>query len=232
MEAIPEISAAVKKVPVLRFPEFEEEWRNVKLGSISEFVTSGSRDWAQFYSDSGDKFIRMTNLPKQGIRLILDDLKYVRLPENSSEGKRTSLEYGDILISITAELGKVGWVPKDLGLSYINQHVSLVRFKNYVDSQFIAHQLSTTKNNIRLNRLNDSGAKAGLNLTSIRSVSLAKPSLSEQQKITSFLTVVDDKIQQLCKKKDLLEKYKKGAMQQIFSQQIRFKDDNGKTFPE
>lgn len=232
MEAVAEITAAVKNVPALRFPEFEGEWKSVRLGTISETITSGSRDWAQFYSDSGDKFIRMTNLPKIGIRLLLDDLRFVSLPENSSEGKRTSLEYGDILISITAELGKIGWVPEDLGVAYINQHVALVRLKNEIYSQFIAHQLSTVKSNVRLNRLNDSGAKAGLNLSSIKSVSLSKPSFLEQQKIASFLSVTDQKTQQLSKKKALLERYKKGVMQQIFSQQIRFKDDNGNAYPE
>ncbi|GAB3203311.1 type I restriction enzyme S subunit [Pontibacter aydingkolensis] len=231
MEATAEITAAVKNVPALRFPEFYGEWVNVKLGSLAKTITSGSRDWAQFYSDSGDKFIRMTNLPKKGISLILDDLRFVSLPENSSEGKRTSLEFGDILISITAELGKIGWIPSDLGLAYINQHVALVRLSKKVDSQFIAHHLSTNKSNVRLNRLNDSGAKAGLNLLSIRSLSLTIPTIGEQQKIASFLTIVDDQIQQLSKKKSLLDKYKKGVMQQIFSQQIRFKDDNGNNFP-
>ncbi|MBT1815206.1 hypothetical protein KK061_00005, partial [Enterobacter hormaechei subsp. xiangfangensis] len=114
-------------VPKLRFTGFNEPWSETSLGKISSFITSGSRDWAQYYSDCGDKFIRMTNLVRDGITLNLSDLKFVRLPENSNEGKRTALQHHDILISITAELGKLGWVPDDLGTAYINQHTALVR---------------------------------------------------------------------------------------------------------
>ena len=218
--------------PRLRFKKFDGDWEKTTIGAKSEIVTSGSRDWAQYYSDSGDKFIRMTNLVRNGINLDLSDLRFVQLPVGSNEGKRTSLEKGDILISITAELGKLGWIPEGLGTAYINQHTALVRMKNTLDSKFVAYALSTEKYNNKLNSLNDSGAKAGLNLGTIRSFELTIPSKPEQTQIASFLSVVDEKISQLTQKLELLSQYKQGMMQKLFSQQIRFKADDGSEFGE
>ncbi|EOV8973264.1 restriction endonuclease subunit S [Cronobacter turicensis] len=220
-------------VPKLRFTGFNDPWSETSLGKISSFITSGSRDWAQYYSDCGDKFIRMTNLVRDGITLNLSDLKFVRLPENSNEGKRTALQHHDILISITAELGKLGWVPDDLGTAYINQHTALVRPDlSIVSSKFIANLLSTKKYNNILNQQNDAGAKSGLNLSTIKNFGFYVPNKIEQTKIADFLTSVDEKITLLNKQYNLLSLYKKGMMQKIFSQEVRFKDENGEEFPE
>ncbi len=219
--------------PVLRFKEFTDKWKTYNLGTITETVTSGSRDWAKYYSDTGSKFIRMTNLSRDGIQLKLDDLRFVNIKSNSADGNRTSLVSGDILISITAELGKIGWIPPDFGEAFINQHTALIRLKKAkTDTKFIAYLLSTTKLNVHINRMNDSGAKAGLNLPTIKSIQIQSSELNEQTKIANFLTAVDEKITLLTQKEDLLSQYKKGVMQQIFSQELRFKDDDGQEFPE
>ena len=218
--------------PKLRFKEFDNQWDKTTINDQAQTVTSGSRDWAQYYSESGDKFIRMTNLVRDGIYLDLSDLKFVQLPKDSNEGKRTSLKFGDILISITAELGKLGWISEGLGTAYINQHTALVRMKDSVDSKFVAYSLSTEKYNNKLNSLNDSGAKAGLNLGTIRNFELIVPPKEEQTKIASFLSAMDEKISQLNQKHALLSQYKQGMMQKLFSQQIRFKADDGSEFGE
>ena len=218
--------------PKLRFKEFDNQWDKTTINDQAQTVTSGSRDWAQYYSESGDKFIRMTNLVRDGIYLDLSDLKFVQLPKDSNEGKRTSLKFGDILISITAELGKLGWISEGLGTAYINQHTALVRMKDSVDSKFVAYSLSTEKYNNKLNSLNDSGAKAGLNLGTIRNFELIVPPKEEQTKIASFLSAVDEKISQLNQKHALLSQYKQGMMQKLFSQQFRFKADDGSEFGE
>ncbi|EGQ9325708.1 TPA: restriction endonuclease subunit S [Vibrio cholerae] len=207
-------------------------WKSVRLNKLSEFVTSGSRDWAQYYSDKGSKFIRMTNLPRDGIYLKLEDLKFVDVKSDSADGKRTSLQYGDILISITAELGKIGWVPDNLGEAYINQHTALVRPKaSKCDSKYIAYLLSSHTMNHRINRLNDSGAKAGLNLPTIRSIPLIIPPLPEQRKIAKILSTWDKAITTTEQLIAASQQQKKALMQQLLTGKKRLLNpETGKVF--
>ena len=98
--------------------------------------------------------------------------------------------------------------------------------------QISGQHLSSWQSRIRINRLNDSGAKASLNLKTVGKVLLSTPEFAEQQKIAEFLTAVDERIAKLKRKKELLEEYKKGMMQKLFSQEIRFKDEDGNDFPD
>jgi len=162
------------------------------LGEVSSLITSGSRGWADFYSETGALFLRMTNLPKDGICLLLHDNKFVTLPSSSSEGKRTNVQKNDILISITAELGKIGFVEDDLGEAYVNQHVALVRVSSPKASpKFLAHYLAAAPQRKLLQCLNDAGAKAGLNLQTINKFPVILPPLSEQTAIASLLSTWD-----------------------------------------
>lgn len=205
-----------------------KDWELMRLGKVSEIVTSGSRDWAQYYSESGSKFIRMTNLRRDGIYLKLDDLKYVDVNSNSSDGKRTSLRHGDILISITAELGKIGWIPEQFGEAYINQHTALVRLKkNIVSSLFVAYVLSSKHMHYVINSLNDAGAKAGLNLPTIRGIPVLIPPLPEQRKIAKILCTWDRAIEVAEKLLSNSQQQKKSLMQQLLTGKKRFPDFNG-----
>lgn len=226
-------AAEKARMPELRFSDFEGAWEEKSLEEISATITSGSRDWAQYYASHGAKFMRMTNLSRDGVQLLLDDLKYVKLPSTGSEGARTSLVAGDILISITAELGKIGLVPDEFGEAYINQHTALVRPKlEEFSPKFIAQKLATKDSNKRLNRLNDSGAKSGLNLSTIKGFNLKLPSLPEQKKIAGFLGAVDGKLVALREKEAALARFKRGLMQKLFSQTLRFTRPDGSPYPD
>jgi type I restriction enzyme S subunit len=138
----------------------------------------------------------MTNLPKDGIGLLLHDKKYVHLPASSSEGQRTRVQKNDILISITAELGKIGFIENELGEAYVNQHVALVRLSsNEVNPKFVAYYLSETHQRNLWQRLNDSGAKAGLNLQTINKYPISLPPLKQQTAIADLLSAWDQVIE-------------------------------------
>lgn len=79
---------------------------------------------------------------------------------------------------------------------------------------------------------NEASGVPSLSKSTIEKIEFSLPSIAEQTKIANFLTAVDEKISQLTQKYDLLNQYKKGVMQQIFSQELRFKDDDGQNFPE
>ena len=174
-----------------------EAMKSVSLGDVSTVITSGSRGWARYYAGDGSPFIRMTNLRRDGIALDLEDLRYVSLPENSVEAKRTKLKKNDILVSITAELGKIGFVRNLFeNDAFISQHVCLIRLESpEIDNEYAAYLLASEPERRRLNRLNDAGAKAGLNLQTIAGYRLTFPPLPEQRKIAEILRTWDEAIE-------------------------------------
>ena len=193
--------------------------RTTTLGEIAPNVTSGSRGWASFYSAEGALFLRMTNLPKTGIGLLLHDNKYVKLPGGSSEGVRTRVQTNDILISITAELGKIGFVETNLGEAYINQHVALVRVEDSsTNPKYLAHYMASQTQRNRLNRLNDSGAKAGLSLQTINRFPLELPPLPEQKAIADLLSTWDEAIEKTERLIQGKEKRFKGLLHELISE--------------
>ena len=142
-------------------------WEIGPLSQITSLVTSGSRGWAKYYSDEGAKFIRIGNLTRYGVNLLLNDIQYVSLP-NRAEGLRSLLKHNDMLISITADLGSIGIVPTDLGEAYINQHIALTRFNNPSLVSFYAWYLKSERGRKSLLKNQRGGTKVGLGLDDVR----------------------------------------------------------------
>jgi len=86
-----------------------EDWIVVSIAELEPFVTSGSRGWAKFYSNEGSIFFRITNLNRETIYLDLSNVRFVNLPATCHEGSRTKLQEGDVLVSITADIGILGY---------------------------------------------------------------------------------------------------------------------------
>ena len=137
------------------------------IREVSSVVTSGSRGWAQYYSDHGAKFVRIGNLTRDRIRIDLSDIQFVDLPDGA-EGKRTQLQPNDVLVSITADLGSIGLVPDDIREAYVNQHIAMVRFLNPVQGEFMAWYLRSDYGQKDLLKNKRGGGKLGLGLDDIR----------------------------------------------------------------
>jgi type I restriction enzyme S subunit len=174
---------AVYRQAVLK-EAFEGITEFASIRSVSTLVTSGSRGWAQYYSNTGAKFIRIGNLTRDSIDIDLNDIQYVDLP-NKAEGLRTRLEKDDVLISITADLGSIGLVLENIGEAYINQHIALVRFKNPSQGKFMAWYLRSEKGQKDLLKNKRGGGKLGLGLDDIRDSRVPVVSNDEAERIVN-----------------------------------------------
>lgn len=137
------------------------------IREISSIVTSGSRGWAKYYSDSGARFIRITDLTRNKICLKSDSIQYVSLPSDV-EGKRSKLEPNDVLVSITADLGSIALVPSTIGEAYINQHIAMIRFDNSEQGEYMAWYLKSDFGQKDLLKNKRGAGKLGLGLDDIR----------------------------------------------------------------
>lgn len=212
---------------VKHFGEVPRGWCLTTLGELSSFVTSGPRGWAKYYAEQGAAYMRIGDLAKHSIDLALGSTQCVDPPENA-EGVRTQVRPDDLLISITADLGITNIAPEDIGKTFINQHIALVRIKKgSANPRCLAYWFQLGPGKRQFKRLSDQGAKSGLNLTSVRSMKVALPSLKAQATIVEALDLIEHNVA-LCKKKiSAIENLKRGLMQQLLTGKLRVAVDNG-----
>jgi len=215
-------------VPQLRFKNADgqefPEWAGTTLGDVAEVKRGAASQHLNYVSDAAD-----------GIRLlrINDFLKnepvYV---EDTDDIKRFRVQTNDLLIAGTgATAGIVYRVPDEfnnLAYSYNAPRIRVTKAHyGYIYFYLISDIILKQQNGLFVGN-----AQPFLDTDAMRGFLVNLPSLPEQNKIANFLTAVDEKLSQLTRKYDLLTQYKKGVMQQIFSQELRFKDDDGQEFPE
>ena len=200
--------------------EIPEGWKWVRLGEIVENITSGSREWARYYSDTGAIFLRMGNLSRESYVLRLDNIQHVRVPE-SSEGKRTRLLPFDLLFSITAEIGNLGLIPKDFPEAYINQHTARIRFAQLVkQSLYFANALLAP--GIRnLYLPNAHGIKNSFRLDTLSFIPIPLPPLAEQKEIVSRVEKLLENVVELEKQITERETLTKQLIQSIMKDAFR-----------
>ena len=156
------------------------------------FLTSGSRGWAQYCADDGTEwFITIKNV--KGCHIETDNMQPINAPDNA-EAKRTKVQKGDLLISITADLGRTGVVTKEIAEhgAYINQHLTCIRLKQDVlNPLYVAYFMESPAGKEQFESKNQSAVKAGLNFNSINSLRLMVPPLDDQNAFVDFIKQTD-----------------------------------------
>lgn len=235
-------------VPKLRFPEFVEEWVECKVGELFSFITTNSlsRDNLNYnrgevknihYGDIHTKFSTAFDIKKEIVPFINDDVSLERYSEEHycQEGDLIFADASEDLKDIgkCIEIVNVNDEKVLSGLHTIHSRPESNEF--YVG--FLGYLFLSNKVRLQIQRESQGAKVLGISATRLSDVIINYPQFAsdvnnEQQKIASFLATVDGKIRLLKQKKELLEKYKKGVMQQIFSRKLRFRDEDGEEFPE
>ena len=201
--------------------EIPTGWKWVRLGEIVENITSGSREWAKYYSDTGAIFLRMGNLSRESYELRLDNIQHVRVPE-SSEGKRTRLLPFDLLFSITAEIGNLGLIPKDFPEAYINQHTARIRFAQLVKQSLYFANALLAPGIRKLYLPNAHGMKNSFRLDTLSFIPIPLPPLAEQKEIVArvekHLQTITQLETQIATRESLTKQLMQGLLKDTFAE--------------
>jgi type I restriction enzyme S subunit len=195
-EHVKEVRRAILSLAVQgRLADTTTEWESTTVGALCEFVTSGSRGWAEYYSPSGASFLRAQNV-RFGC-LQLDDLAHV-CPPKGREGTRTRVRPNDIVVVITgAGVTNPALIDIDLGEAYVSQHLGLLRLRHPAYSRWILLWLMAECGARKeLTERAYGAGKPGLNLNNLRTLPILIPGLPEQErivaKVNELMVVCDD----------------------------------------
>lgn len=218
------LNANVMRAPT-SFPwiaQRPEHWALLQTRRLVSFVTSGSRGWANYYSDDGLIFLQSGNLGRS-MSLNLSAIQHVR-PPGGAEGERTRVIQDDVLICITGALtGNVALVDQELAApAYVNQHVALARPRQHmVRPRYLAYVLHSEVGRAQFKANEYGGTKQGLGLGDVKSVTVPVPPLEEQAVICKFLdgevAKFDSAIDRLRQEIELLREYRTRLVADVVS---------------
>jgi len=214
-------------IPQLRFPEFQGDWEQHNLGEIASFSKGKGISKADIVEDGATECIRYGEL-------------YTTYGETIDEVKsRTNIDVDDLVLSeendviipasgeTQIDIATASCVLRD-GIA-LGGDLNIIKTEN--NGVFLSYYLNNKKK-LEIASLAQGISVVHLYASQLSLLELNLPTKEEQDKIAFFVRSTDEKIQALKKKNSLLEQYKKGVMQKLFSQELRFKDKSGNDFPE
>lgn len=224
-------------VPKLRFGEFKQEWEKTALGTLGSY-TKGFAFKSADYRKDGTRIVRVSDLAARKIKT--DNEKVYLCSKQAADFGKWSINRSEIIITTVGSrpdlresaVGRAIYVNND-GEGLLNQNMLKFRPAEEHSNYFTFSQLNTPRYIDYISDIKRGNAnQANITVKDLLDFPLHTTTLPEQEKIAAFLTSVDDRIDQLKRKKSLLQDYKKGVMQKLFSQELRFKDDHGKPYPD
>ncbi|MBE5666200.1 restriction endonuclease subunit S [Staphylococcus sp. SS251] len=218
-----------KNVPELRFPEFEGEWEEKQLGEIFQIISGSTplKSNKKFYENGNINWVKTTDLNNSKVthskekitEYAMNSLKLKLVPKNS------------VLIAMYGgfnQIGRTGLLKID---ATINQAISALLMNHETNPEFIQaylnYQVKGWKRYAASSRKDPNITKKDIEQFKVPYVSI-----NEQQKIGEFFSKLDRQIELEEQKLELLQQQKEGYMQKIFSQELRFKDENGNDYPD
>lgn len=217
-----------RQVPTLRFPGFKGAWKNVSLENATGKTISYGIVQAGEHVEGGMPYIKSIDLN--------DELSLDRLQRTSMaiahKYRRSEVIPGDIVFSLRGNIGVSQIVPSAIEVANLTQGTARISVSSEHSNVFVQKALQTEKIIKHVLAVMKGSTFQEISLGDLRQVEIHAPTLPEQQKIAAFLGAVDRRIQQLKRKQELLEQYKKGVVQQLFAQELRFKREDGGEFPE
>ena len=212
-----------KNISMLRFPEFAGKWEIKKLGDICDCIVPGRNKPKTF--NGNIPWITTPDIEHGRINVFSASLK-ISYEEAQSIGSKV-VPKGSVLMSCVGELGITAITDCEI---VINQQLHAFIPNDLINKYFLFYGIKTQKKYIE--SIATKTAVPYLNKNNCNSISIPLPSIAEQEKIASFLGAIDKRLTQLRRKHELLQTYKRGVMQKIFSQEVRFKGAIGSEFPD
>jgi type I restriction enzyme S subunit len=220
----------MRKVPKLRFKEFSDEWEEKKLGEISE-ITSGLtplRSEEKFYLNGIIPWIKTSDLNNSYIKETEEKISEIALKETSIK----LLPKNTLLVAMYGGFNQIGRTGLTTMEATTNQALSAIKFKDINKFPLFFQNILNYKVDYWKKVSASSRKDPNISKKDIEDFKVFYPRLEEQEKIATFLSSIDKKISLTEEKLELFREYKKGVMQKIFSQELRFKDSNGNDYPE
>ncbi|MGL5749836.1 MAG: restriction endonuclease subunit S [Paraclostridium sp.] len=217
----------MNKVPKLRFKEFSGDWESKRLGTMGELFKGSTLSKAHLTEDGKSCILYGELYTKYG-----EVIKNVISKTNLDDSKLVFGQKNDVLIPSSGEtaidIATASCLQQD-GI-ILGGDLNIFR-SDKLNGIFASYQLNNSKK-LEIAKLAQGASVVHVYNNQLTKLKISVPSKEEQEKIASFFSLVDDKISLQGEKVDALKDYKSGMMQKIFSRELRFKDDDGRDYPE